>query len=237
MKYPKILIGIIIVAIVLYLFGVIKVNIDQQGNISAGLTNDTEQSNQTQPSDDSNPLSAQTQHENDDYIVYDENFYDGPTLMDADFSKMNFFTDGYEIATVVHCSDGDTVIFNMDGGREYKTRFLAVDTPEKHEDNREKEPWGKASSAFTYDKIMNARQIIIQSDPDSDIKDKYGRLLAWIWIDGKLLNYMLVDASLAQVKYLYGDYLYTDDLLDIEKIRRNEGKKIWGERDPDYDYN
>ena len=228
-RYPKVLIAIIVIAVILFLFGVISINMDDDGNLSAGLN---EENNLLQSSGDSQNESDVQQ--NAEQFISVEN-YDGPLLKDVDYSKMDFFKDGYQIVTLEHSGDGDTADFIL-SGKQYKTRFLAIDTPEKHEDYREKEPWGEASSKLTYKLLNNAKQIILQSDPDSDELDKYGRLLAWIWVDGKLLNYMLVDASLAKVAYLYGDYIYTDDLIKTQDIRQSEGKKIWGEQDPDFDY-
>ena len=77
---------------------------------------------------------------------------------------------------------------------------------------------------------------MLELDPDSDVFDKYGRLLAWVWVDGELHNYNVVDQGLAKVAYLYGNYLYTYELQDAEYIAKSQGIKIWGEKDPDYDY-
>jgi micrococcal nuclease len=159
-----------------------------------------------------------------------------PVLDDLDYTNMKLFEDGYEIVSLVSHADGDTAIFKV-SGREYKTRFLAIDTPEVDPERREVAPWGKYASDFTKSKLKNAKEIILELDADSDIFDKYDRLLSWVWVDGKLLNYLLVDEGAARVAYLYGDYKYTYYLEDAEITRQSEGVKIWGEIDPDFDYN
>jgi micrococcal nuclease len=161
--------------------------------------------------------------------------YTGPFLRHIDYSKMDLFEDGYQEVKVDFCADGDTANFIV-GNQKHKTRFLAVNTPEKDPQLREVEPWGNYASKFTKDALNNADEIILELDADSDVFDKYGRLLAWVWLDGKLLNYVLVDESLANVAYLYGDYKYTDELQDIEAVRKKQKKRIWGEKDPDFDY-
>ena len=57
-----------------------------------------------------------------------------------------------------------------------------------------------------------------------------------IWVDETLYNYEIVSQGLADVNYLYGDYLYTDDLLDAQETAKAQGLKIWGEKDPNFDY-
>ena len=73
-------------------------------------------------------------------------------------------------------------------------------------------------------------------DENSDIFDNYDRLLAWVWVDGELLNYKLVEEGLAYVKYLYGDYRYTPAFIKIESSVQKQKIKIWGEEDPSFDY-
>ncbi len=162
---------------------------------------------------------------------------DAPSLSlpEGDYGSMNLFTDGISEAILVDVLDGDTAVFKA-GGKTYKTRFLAIDTPEVDPDLRDVEPWGSAASAFTKDKLRNARQIVLELDPDSDTFDKYDRLLAWIWVDGELLNEMIVSAGLAEVAYLYGDYQYTGFLFSAQNAAKAEGIKIWGELDPNFAY-
>ncbi len=143
--------------------------------------------------------------------------------------------DGYAIATLGSCVDGDTATFIIDD-KAYDTRFLAIDTPETSHPTLGREPWGYAAKNFTCNALTNAEQIIIERDPVADIFDNYGRLLGWIWVDGQLLNYQLVENSLAYVKYLYADYEYTNAFIQAEGDARKAKLKIHGEKDPEYDY-
>ena len=50
------------------------------------------------------------------------------------------------------------------------------------------------------------------------------RLLAWIWVDGELLNYQLVRLGLATVKYVNNDKMaYLKALKEAEKQAKKEG--------------
>ena len=155
-----------------------------------------------------------------------------PQLPDVDFTDLNFFYDGYAEANLMSCTDGDTARF-MVNGSSYPTRFLAIDTPEI---SGTLMPWGMAAKNYTCDLLENATQIVLEFEPESDIFDTYNRLLAWIWVDGELLQYKLVEESLAWVKYLYGDYAYNPVMIGLEAQVQKEGRRIWGETDPSFNY-
>ncbi len=161
--------------------------------------------------------------------------YGGPVLPSDNLSGNNLFTDGIAVVKLDFGIDGDTAAFIV-GGKSYHVRMLAIDTPEVDENLRQLDPWGKAASSYTKKVLSNASAIVLELDPDSDVFDKYGRLLAWVWVDGELHNYNIVEAGLAKVAYLYGDYLYTGELQNAQADAKAQGIKIWGEKDPDYDY-
>jgi len=158
-----------------------------------------------------------------------------PQLPDMNFEGLNFFDDGYEIVEFKGLSDGDTATFVVNK-LPTATRFLAIDTPEMNSSTDGQQPWAAAAKQYTLDALQNAEVIILEMDEESDIFDSYSRLLAWIWVDGELLNYKLVEEGLAYVKYLYGDYKYNTAMIKIESEVQKKDIKIWGEDDPDYDY-
>ncbi len=155
-----------------------------------------------------------------------------PTLPDMDFEGLDFFEDGYQIVELVSCTDGDTAVFRINNMPQ-PTRFLAVDTPET---SNGVDPWGFAAKDYTCSALEGATEIILENDDESDVWDNYNRLLAWIWVDGELLQYELVQESLAWVKYLYGDYKYNPTMIGLELGTQKQSKKIWGEEDPSYNY-
>jgi len=143
--------------------------------------------------------------------------------------------DGYAIATLTSCVDGDTATFNIDGVN-YDTRFLGVDTPETSHPTLGREPWGYAAKDYTCNALTNATQIVIERDPAADLFDHYGRLLGLIWVDGELLNYKLIEESLAFAKYLTDGSDYTPIFIRIEAEAKKTKSKVHGEKDPDYNY-
>lgn len=125
--------------------------------------------------------------------------------------------------TLKKCTDGDTAHFLVDG-RDTTVRFLAIDTPEY---TKEKEAYGKEASDFTCGALNHAEKIELEYDDGSQKTDKYGRELAWIFVDGTLLQKELVQAGLAQVTYIYGDYQYTDELYQVQEQAKQKQLNIW----------
>lgn len=130
------------------------------------------------------------------------------------------------------CVDGDTIKVTINN--EIKTvRFLAIDTPETKHPTKGVEPYGKEASEYTCEKVTNAKKIELEYDENSDKEDKYGRLLAWIWVDGNLLQKELITNGLAKVAYLYDDYKYTSELQELEKIAQKNETGLWSEEIPE----
>ena len=114
-------------------------------------------------------------------------------------------------AVYQYVHDGDTAVFYLDNGEKVICRFLAVDTPEAGE-----EGYAEAKQ-FSDNALEKASKIVLELDPNSETYDSYDRLLAWVWVDGKLLQAQLLENHLAKLAYIYHDYLYLDHLKQIEK--------------------
>lgn len=127
--------------------------------------------------------------------------------------------------TLKKCVDGDTAYFNLNE-KEIKTRFLAIDTPES---TKEIEPHGKQASTFTCNKLKKAKKIEIEYDPKSDKKDKYDRDLVWVFVDGYLLQDLIIKEGLGEVAYLYNEYKYVDILKEHQEIAKVSKLNMWSD--------
>ena len=128
--------------------------------------------------------------------------------------------------TLDKCVDGDTARFIING--ESRTvRFLSINTPEIAHGGQEAQAYGDEASKFTCDALSQAKSIKLQYDPKSDQVDKYDRVLAWVFVDGELLQEKLVREGLAEVKYVYDDYLYSDNLKYEEVNAKNSRLGMW----------
>lgn len=132
-----------------------------------------------------------------------------------------------DTVTLSKCVDGDTARF-LKGANEIKVRFLSINTPESVHPTKEAEELGKESSNYTCELLTNAKKIQLEYDPNSDTTDKYGRVLAWVFVDGKLLQEILVQEGYAEVSYVYDDYLYVDELKETQEQAKIDKKGVWG---------
>lgn len=135
----------------------------------------------------------------------------------------------FEIVTLSSCVDGDTAKFVFSDGSISSTRFLAIDTPETVKPNTPVQPYGKEASDYTCNQLTTAQEIKLEYDPGSDKYDKYNRVLAWVYVDGRLLQKELIEQGLGEVAYLYGDYLYTDILEDAENVAKINKVGKWSD--------
>ncbi len=129
-----------------------------------------------------------------------------------------------EKVTFAKCGDGDTARFIING-EEKKVRFLAIDTPETDKN----EPFSKDAKEYTCNALKKAKEIILEYDSNSDKEDKYGRILAFVYVDNRLLQKELISNGLAKVAYLYGDYEHVDELKKAEETAKNNKIGIWQE--------
>lgn len=147
------------------------------------------------------------------------------TMISIFFMFINFVY-AKETVKLSKCVDGDTfrAIIN---DKEYTIRMLSIDTPESVKANTDIEYYGKESSEYTCKKLTNAKKIELEYDEKSDKFDKYDRLLAWVFIDNKLLQEELVEKGYAKVAYMYNDYKYNDILKEKQELASAKEIGIW----------
>jgi len=140
-----------------------------------------------------------------------------------------------EKVAFVKCVDGDTFRVMIDE-EEKLVRMLAIDTPELEKKGTKAEYYANEASDYTCNIIKNAKKIELEYDSNSDEVDKYGRVLAWVYVDRKLLQEELVANGYAKVAYLYADYKYTDILKEKQELASAKEIGIWdSEAKKEYD--
>lgn len=145
------------------------------------------------------------------------------------FSQKSVYADDRLSIQLDKCIDGDTAAFILNDER-IKVRFLAVDTPESVHPTKGSTSNGMIASSYTCNKLENAKDIKLEYDPKSNKLDKYQRTLGWIWVDNVLLQKDLVESGYAEVKYIYGDYLYLDELYKVLDEAKINKRGIWEEK-------
>lgn len=96
-------------------------------------------------------------------------------------------------AQLVRVVDGDTLVVRMDGESvDAKVRLLGIDTPEVVDPRKPVQCFGKEASAHMH-QLVDGKRIRLDSDPQADERDKYGRLLRNVFLeDGTDANALMV---------------------------------------------
>lgn len=103
-------------------------------------------------------------------------------------------TPGYYAVT--HVVDGDTIDVNMNGTTE-RIRMIGVDTPETKKPDSPVQCYGPEASEFAK-KTLTGKSVRLDADPLDDNRDRYGRLLRYVYLqDGTLFEEALITKGYA----------------------------------------
>lgn len=117
--------------------------------------------------------------------------------------------------TVLRAVDGDTLEIDFEGTKE-KVRLIGIDTPESvHPDEDRNTEEGKTASEYTAS-IVEGKSIELEFDVQQ--RDKYGRLLAYVYVDGIMLNKTLLCDGYAVVSTYPPNVKYVDEFKAISGI-------------------
>ncbi|WP_057912283.1 thermonuclease family protein [Peribacillus muralis] len=126
--------------------------------------------------------------------------------------------------------DGDTVKIKLLDGNEETVRLLLIDTPETVHPSKPVQPFGPEASKFTKNLMPAGSTVEVETGIGE--RDKYGRLLAYFYVDGKMVNKLLLEKGLARVAYVYApNTKYLAELESIQKQAQNARIGIWSLED------
>ncbi|WP_426982621.1 thermonuclease family protein [Bacillus cabrialesii] len=127
--------------------------------------------------------------------------------------------------TLDRAVDGDTIKVTYNGNVD-TVRYLLVDTPETKKPHSCVQPYGKDASKRNKE-LVNSGKLQLEFDK-GDRRDKYGRLLAYVYVDGKSVEETLLQEGLARVAYVYEpNTKYIDQFKKDEQEAKSEKLSIW----------
>ncbi len=138
-----------------------------------------------------------------------------------------FALDSENIVKLSTCSDENSARFILKK-EEIKVKFIGIQSEKTLPGTDNDEIEEVIIADYICSLLTNAKEIKLEYEPDINNKDKYGRILAWVTIDGTLLQEHLVEKGYAKVAYLYDDYKYNEVIKEKEKIAREEQVGVWG---------
>jgi micrococcal nuclease len=129
--------------------------------------------------------------------------------------------------SINHYVDGDTVAVNMNGNVE-TVRFIGVDTPETHKPNTPVQCYGPDAAAHTKALISKFGKVRLQADPLDTNRDRYGRLLRYVYLpDGTLVEAQTISEGYG-FAYTQFPFQKADDFKADEQSAKAAKKGLWG---------
>jgi micrococcal nuclease len=120
----------------------------------------------------------------------------------------------------------------LESGKEEKVRFIGVDTPES---TTKVEPYGKEATAYTKSKLLG-KDVWLELDVQE--RDKYGRLLAYVWLSPptkesdeertKMFNAVLLLEGYAQVMTVPPNVKYAEYFRKYQQEAMEKSAGLWG---------
>lgn len=121
---------------------------------------------------------------------------------------------------VVGVADGDTITV-MNNGKGEKIRLYGVDSPEKAQD------FGQKAKQFTSDmvfgKVVNVETVV---------KDRYGRTVGIVKIDGKCLNEEIIRRGMGWLYRQYCDKPMCSQWMKLEEAAKSSKAGLWSVANP-----
>lgn len=153
-----------------------------------------------------------------------------PAFTDADNPDKFKGQPSYAVDRVI---DGDTVVLAIDGKRT-TVRLIGVDTPETVHPNKPVQRYGREASAFTK-RLLTGKRVFMEREPGSNTKDRYGRELAYLYLEtGLLVNKEIISKGygFAYTKYPFGKM---EDFRKAEAQAREAKVGLWADEDQAHD--
>lgn len=123
--------------------------------------------------------------------------------------------------------DGDTIKVDLNGKIE-TVRLIGIDTPEVVDPRKPVQCFGREASAKAKE-LLTGENVKLVSDPTQSERDKYGRLLRYVFLeDGTSFNKLMIEQGYAH-EYTYDSnpYQYQIEFQAAERAAREGERGLW----------
>ena len=128
-------------------------------------------------------------------------------------------------AYVLRAVDGDTIEVRLPDGEEEDVRYIGVDTPETVKPDTPVQCFGPQASDFNHRLVEHRRVRLVFG---VERRDVYGRLLAYVYLDGRFVNAELVRRGLARTLTIPPNDRFAGRLKRLEIAAARAGRGLWG---------
>jgi micrococcal nuclease len=123
----------------------------------------------------------------------------------------------------VRVVDGDTIYVRI-ADRVEKVRYIGIDTPEVRHPTKGEEPGGRQALSVNRRLVAN-RHVTLELDVQ--LRDRYGRLLAYVWVGETMINAELVRLGYAQVMTVPPNVRHQALFLKLQRDAVDAGRGLW----------
>ena len=125
--------------------------------------------------------------------------------------------------TVVRVVDGDTILVQL-ADRVEKVRYIGVDSPEIHHPVKGEEPGGREAATVNRGLVEGRR---VRLELDVRTRDRWGRLLAYVWVGDTMINAELIRLGYAHVMTVPPNVRYQELFVKLQREAREAGRGLW----------
>lgn len=102
-----------------------------------------------------------------------------------------------------------------------KVRYLGIDTPELYPTPQ---PWAREAHRYN-EELVEGKEVRLEYD--EVVRDKYGRLLAYVWVGKEMVNADLVERGLAYIFVIPPNERYARVLAEAQRRAMKLGVGLW----------
>lgn len=126
-------------------------------------------------------------------------------------------------AEVLRVVDGDTIEVAL-GGRTEDLRLIGVDTPETVKPGAPVDCFGPEASEFSK-RLLSGEQVELRFD--RELRDRYDRLLAYVYLDDTFVNAELIRGGYARTLEIAPNTSEAEQLGRLEQAAGEAGAGLW----------
>lgn len=130
-------------------------------------------------------------------------------------------------ALVTRVVDGDTAEMEIQGfSDEEDVRYIGVDTPESVAPGQPVECFGKEASEFNR-RLVEGERVALELGAER--RDRYGRLLAYIYRGDTFVNAELVRRGYARTLEIAPNTDFAPEFARLQQRAANDARGLWGD--------
>jgi micrococcal nuclease len=127
-------------------------------------------------------------------------------------------------ALVVRVIDGDTILVRTPAGRNERVRYIGVDTPETVKPDAPVQCYGHEASNFNRHLVSGRTVRLVQ---DREARDRFGRVLAYVHVDGRFVNAELLKGGFARTIEIAPNTSKAAWFAQLQRVAMRTNKGLW----------